>query len=845
MTITSITSTPYESSILGTWTVPGGASDSTDATSTDATSTDGTTPAVVAADPLDSIHLSQIQTAGSFTAEGADSYRVADLFKITQAKDAPLTSVSVAIRGPGTLTLDGVDVTNQLTFTEDEFKNLVMTVGANVGDETDIVMAASTTSGSSPAMEIDAQVTGTRSINAAPALFQQDNFTFVAQRAFLMRGYFPDQDPDLTTAGNFTGEAGDTFKMSDLFHIEDAQSAPIASVSVALRGPGTLTLDGVDVTNQLSFTEDEFNRLQFNIGASGDSTDIVVAASTAKGSSQALEITGAATGTRSINAAPALYQQDAFTFVAQRAALMNGYIPDADPGLTSVGNFTSQTGDTYKVSQLFDVTNPKAGPTTEVDVAIRGAGTLTLDGVDVTGETEFTLDEFKRLQFQLGSNANDTTDIVVAAATAHGSSLAQAITATASGVRSINAAPALYDQDNFTFVAQRASLLRGFFPDSDPSLATVGNFTAQSGDLYKVSDLYTITQAKSATITTVDVAVRGAGTLLLDGVDVTGQTHFTEDEFKRLQLQVGSNPGDAADLVVAATTQTGASQALSLTATVGDKRSINAAPALYQQDSYSFVAQRAFLMQGFIPDADPSLTTSGNFTSEVGDTYRLSDLYRIDPAKSAPVSAVNVALRGPGTLTLDGVDVTNQLTFTPDQFNRLQFSAGSALGDETDIVVAVSTAKGSSPAIQITGSITGKRSINAASGLYQQDNFTFVAQRAFLVRGNFPSNDPGLAAIGTPDTSALSAGGLGAAPGSYIGTGLTFDSHQSFNYAALFTNALGGADASGQPNSDIRTQLLELLSMGSSQVGGVQMSSRTGVLSPVAIMAYLQALKLR
>ena len=839
MTITSITSTPYESSILGTWTVPGGDSDSTDAT------TDGTTPDVVAANPIDSIHLSQIQAAGSFTAEAADSYRVADLFKITQAKDAPLTSVNVAIRGPGTLTIDGVDVTNQLTFTEDEFKHLVMTVGANVGDETDIVLAASTTAGSSPAVEIDAQVTGTRSINAAPALFQQDSFTFVAQRAYLLRGYFPDLDPDLTTAGNFTGEAGDAFRVSDLFRIQDAKSASINSVSVALRGPGTLTLDGVDVTNQLSFTEAEFNRLQFNIGASGDSTDIVVAASTTKGSSQALEITGAATGTRSINAAPALTQQDNFTYVAQRAALLNGYIPDADPGLTTVGNFTSQAGDTYKLSQLFDVTNPKSGTITEVDVAMRGAGTLTLDGVDVTSESHFTLEEFKRLRFQLGATANDATDIVVAAATAHGSSQAQAITATASGVRSINAAAALYEQDNFTFVAQRASLLRGYFPDSDPSLATVGNFAAQSGDLYKLSDLLTITQAKSSKIASVDVAVRGTGTLLLDGVDVTTQSHFTEDEFKRLQFQAGSNTGDAADLVVAATTQTGASQALALTATVGAKRSINAAPALYQQDTYSFVAQRAFLMQGFLPDYDPRLTTSGNFTAAVGDTYRVSDLYRIGQAKSAPISSVNVALRGPGTLTLDGVDVTSQLSFTLDQFHRLQFSPGTALGDETDIVVAASTVKGSSPAMQITGSITGKRSINAATGLYQQDNFTFVAQRAFLVSGYFPNKDPGLAAIGTPNTSALSAGGLAAANGSYIGTGMTFDSHQSFNYAALFTNALGGADASGLPNLTIRQQLLELLSLGSSQVGGVQLSSRMSALSPVAIMAYLQALKLR
>jgi len=42
-----------------------------------------------------------------------------------------------------------------------------------------------------------------------------------------------------------------------------------------------------------------------------------------------------------------------------------------------------------------------------------------------------------------------------------------------------------------------------------------------------------------------------------------------------------------------------------------------------------------------------------------------------------------------------------------------------------------------------------------------------------------------------------------------------------------------------------RGQLLELQRLGSSQVGGVQLSSRTSALSPVAIRAYLQALKLR
>ena len=77
-------------------------------------------------------------------------------------------------------------------------------------------------------------------------------------------------------------------------------------------------------------------------------------------------------------------------------------------------------------------------------------------------------------------------------------------------MRSINAAPALYAQDSFTFVAQRAALLRGYFPDNDPDLATVGNLTAQADDVYKISDLFDITEPESG------VALASVGT---DGID--------------------------------------------------------------------------------------------------------------------------------------------------------------------------------------------------------------------------------------------------------------------------------------------------------------------------------------
>src|SRR5712672_946113 len=114
MTVSSISSLPFDSSILVTWTFTGGDSNSSAAIGTDANGDD-----IVGSNPVDSIHLSQIQYGGTFTTGAGDAYRVADLYKITQAKDAPINTISIAIRGAGTLTLDGVDVTNQLGFTED------------------------------------------------------------------------------------------------------------------------------------------------------------------------------------------------------------------------------------------------------------------------------------------------------------------------------------------------------------------------------------------------------------------------------------------------------------------------------------------------------------------------------------------------------------------------------------------------------------------------------------------------------------------------------------------------------------------------------------------------------
>ncbi len=147
--------------------------------------------------------------------------------------------------------------------------------------------------------------------------------------------------------------------------------------------------------------------------------------------------------------------------------------------------------------------------------------------------------------------------------------------------------------------------------------------------------------------------------------------------------------------------------------------------------------------------------------------------------------------------------------------------------------------------MEINASVTGKRSINGAAGLYQQDNFTFVAQKAFLLRGYQPTKDPQVSSIGHVSAGSLTAAQLGAQPGQYIGSGLTVDGFQSYNYAALFADAVGAYDYTGKPNATVQQQLFELLSLGGSNVGGVQLSSRSKTLSPVATLAYLQALKLR
>src|SRR5262249_45347976 len=146
---------------------------------------------------------------------------------------------------------------------------------------------------------------------------------------------------------------------------------------------------------------------------------------------------------------------------------------------------------------------------------------------------------------------------------------------------SINAAKALdSNASSYDFIAQRAELVQGLLPNQDPTLQTVGDFTAQAGDLYRVADLFSLTQPQSDTIPDIDHPIRGTGTgtLLLNG-GATALTLFTQSQFDQLEFQAGAN-GEVNDLVAAAFTVGGASASLEAPVEVTRTRSINAAKAL-------------------------------------------------------------------------------------------------------------------------------------------------------------------------------------------------------------------------------------------------------------------------
>ena len=314
-----------------------------------------------------------------------------------------------------------------------------------------------------------------------------------------------------------------------------------------------------------------------------------------------------------------------------------------------------------------------------------------------------------------------------------------------------------------------------------------GTFTAADSDLFSVSDLYTTTAPAGGSIAGYKVALRsqgsaGNGQLLLGDKDVTGQLSFTADEFSRLHFKAGPG-GTQQDLVVVAQTGTRLadgklsnvvdSPAVQITASVTGTRSINATGALLTRPvgtdaNFVNTAQEASIYTGF-GKVRPGLASVGNFTAADSDLFSVSDLYTATAPGGGSIAGYKVALRsqgssGNGQLLLGDKDVTGQLSFTADEFSRLHFKAGPG-GTQQDLVVVAQTgtrlADGKlsnvvdSPAVQITASVTGTRSINAVGALLTRAtgtdaNFVNTAQEASIFTG-FGKARPGLGTVGLPD----------------------------------------------------------------------------------------------
>ena len=388
-----------------------------------------------------------LETAGNFTAAAGDVYRLGDLFHGSASTGQAIAGYRIALGGDGngTLTLNGTDVSSRTSFTADEFAHLTYTVGSN-GLAQNLVVVAQTgtrlTNGAlthitdSPAMQITADVTGARSINALPALASPAGadavVATIASEASIYTGSLGHSRPTLQTVGNFTTAVGDTYRLNDLYQGNAPAGQAIAGYRVALGGAGngTLWLNGDDVSDRTSFTADEFAHLTYIVGANGSPQNLVVVAQTGTRltnnaltqitDSAAVQITAEPTGVRSINALKALATPlsgaDArIASIASEAGIYTGSTGTSRPTLQTVGNFAAKAGDVYRVGDLFHGSAP-AGSIAGYRVALAGDGNgvLLLNGVNVGSNTNFTADEFARLTYQVGVNGSPQTLVALA-----------------------------------------------------------------------------------------------------------------------------------------------------------------------------------------------------------------------------------------------------------------------------------------------------------------------------------------------------------------------------------------------------------------------------------------------
>jgi hypothetical protein len=403
-----------------------------------------TTPANSSA-PVDVISISNALVAGDFTTDGGDSYRMSALFKAIASTGQTIAGYRVALGdggGTGGTLMLGGKPTDRTDFTADEFAQLTYVAGTGGSQSLTVIaqtgkrqpnlpdgtLGALSGEIDSPAVQITANVTGTRSINAMNALSTQlaatdpdANIVSIAQEAGIFTGWSGAAQPTLQTDGNFTAQGGDSYRMSGLFQASASTGQTIAGYRVALGdGGGKLMLGTQDVTGQTDFTADQFRQLTY-VAGTGGSQSLTVIAQTGKRQpnlpdgtlgalsgeidSPAVQITASVTGTRSINAMNALSTQLAATdpdanivSIAQQAGIFTGWSGAAQPTLQTDGNFAAQGGDSYRMSALFRASASAGQTIAGYRVALGdGGGKLMLGTQDVTGQTDFTADQFRQL----------------------------------------------------------------------------------------------------------------------------------------------------------------------------------------------------------------------------------------------------------------------------------------------------------------------------------------------------------------------------------------------------------------------------------------------------------------
>ena len=643
----------------------------------------------------DTVDISNAALAGNFAAEPADVYRLDDLFQGNAASGGSIAGYQVALDDGGDTTahllLNGVDVGSKSSFTPDQFANLTYEAGAE-GSEQSITVAAQTgttlANGTltqvtdSQAMQVTADVGATRSVNALNALVDppsgpDGNIADVVGEASIFTGFAGSSPPTLQADGNFTAVSGEAYRLDDLFQGSAPSGRAIAGYRVALGdGSGQLWLNGTDVSSQTTFSASDFAKLSYTAGNNGSQQDLVVVAQTgtvqANGrvtmatDSTPVQITADVTGTRSINAMNALVTtpsgaDGAIADIASEASIFTGFVGSARPTLQTVGNFTAETGGTYRLDDLYQAAAPSGQTVAGYRVAVSdggaGGGQLLLNGQPVNGQTSFTAAQFAQLTYQAGTDGTQQ-NLVVAAQTgtvlANGTltqvtdSPAVQITATAADSGSINAMNALVTKPtgadgDIADIAGEASIFTGFAGSSRPTLQTDGNFTAVAGDAFRVDDLFQASAPSGQTIAGYRVAVGdGSGQLLLNGQPVSGQTSFTPSQFAQLTYIAGTDATPQNLVVVAQTGTVQAngtlarvtdSQATEIAASATGTRSINALNALVGMPDgaaggIASLVSEANIFTGFVGSARPSLRTDGNFTAAAGGLYRLDDLFQ-------------------------------------------------------------------------------------------------------------------------------------------------------------------------------------------------------------------------